>query len=235
MISIVILSLVLSANSHAGEQITNHVVKHADIADGRPSYIQKGFIKSYETQYGYSVSVGDTIAVHVPGGVAANTVAVGGGATNNGLGAGVSVATTVTNQYFQYVYNGTYGATVAKAILAGLGGTSDPTIYMAPASLQGAEIQVSKIKLAGTKRKPIIWMECALVSAKDKANFSGVITISDYDAAMRLGEIYNPNFVTREIAIAKIREAKELLELGIYTDKQFEEIKAKYVLYISTE
>jgi hypothetical protein len=223
------------ANVLADETITHELVKHEDIANGRPENLKKGFVNTYEAQFGYSISVGDKISVHWPGGMASNSLSVGGGAYNESLVGGINLETSVSNQYFKYLLNGTQGATVAKAVLAGVGGITDPTMYMAPASLRGAEIEVSKIKLAGTKKRPIIWMECSLVNAKDKANFSGVITISDYDAAIRMGEIYNPNFVTREIAIAKIREAKELLDLEIYTAEQFEEIKTKFAPYITSE
>jgi hypothetical protein len=231
----VLLLMFLLTSAHADDTIIYDVVSHAEIADGRPSGMQKGFIRSYETHYGYSVSLGDLISVHVPGGIASNTVVVGAGGAGSIMGGGVAAATTVTSQYFQYVYNGTYMATVAKAALAGIGGTSDPTIFMAPASLSGSEIRVTRIKLAGTKRRPVIWMECELVNAKDKANLSGVITISDYDSAIRLNEVYNSRFVTRDIAIAKIREAKSLLDLGVYTSEQFEEVRTQYMPFISPE
>jgi hypothetical protein len=235
MLALILLGCLVTPVSLAGDDIAHDIVRHADIADGRPSSMDKGFIQTYETAFGYSVSVGDKIAVNVPGGLASTTVAVGGAGTNGTLGGGVGIGTTVASQYFQYIYNGTYAATVGKAMLAGAGGTADPTLYMAPGSLAGAEMTIQRIKLAGTKKRPVIWMECELADAKDRANISGVITVADYDAAMRLGEIYNPNFITREIAIAKLREAKELLDMGVYTPEQFEEVKTKYGPYVTTE
>ena len=232
-----LLSLVnpFNESAAAGNEIVHEVVRHSDIADGRPPSLKLGFIGSYETAYGYSVSIGDIIAVHMPGGSSSTSVMVATGVTDNNVAAVGGVATTIGHQYFNYIYNGTHAATVGKAVLVGLGGVNDPTMYMAPASLSGAEMQVIRIKLAGTKKRPIIWMECELVNARDKANFSGIITVADYDAAIRLNEIYNPNHITREIAMGKLREAKELLDMGVYSQDQFNEVKEKYTPYVSTE
>ena len=235
MFATLFLACFALSETRASDDIVHNVVRHADIADGRPSSLEKGFIRSYETAFDYAVSVGDQIAVNLPGGVASTTVGLGGAGTNGTVTAGGGWGTTVSNTYFKYIYNGTYTATVGKAMLAGAGGTADPTLYMAPGSLAGAEMTIQRIKLGGTKQRPVIWMECELADAKDRANISGVITIADYDAAVRLGEIYNPNFITRDMAIAKLREAKELLEMGIYTPEQFEEVKAKYAPHVTTE
>ena len=131
------------------------------------------------------------------------------------------------------IYNGTYKATIGKTILLALAGsTYDPTLYMAPAKLSGADMRVQRIKLAGTKKRPVVWIECELVNSRDKANISGIITIADYDAATRLGEIYNPKHITREIAISRLREAKELFEMGIYSEAEFNKEKAKFAPFI---
>lgn len=47
-------------------------------------------------------------------------------------------------------------------------------------------------------------------------------------AAMKNGEFINPNAaMTREQAIAKLKEQKDLLDLGMITKEQFEELKVK--------
>jgi len=140
--------------------------------------------------------------------------AVGGAATGRNTAVAVSSATSVGSAYFAYIFNGTYKATVGKMLLVGLGGVNDPTVYQAPASLSGVDVQVNRIKLGGTKRRPVIWMECGLISSKDKA--------------ARAGEIYNPNFISRDIAIQRLLEAKQMLDIGVYTQAQFDAEKAKY-------
>ena len=213
-------------------------VRYSDIADGRPDSLEEAYIGAYETQYGYSVKIGDIVAVDRPTGSSVSGSGSTIGAGSNGLGVAVSRVTAVQSNWFTTVYNGTYAASVGKMVglgfVSGLAGqTLDPALFMAPASLSGAEIRVLRMKLGGTKKRPVVWMECELVSLKDKANSSGIITIADYDDSIRAGEIYNPNFITREIAIGKLMEAKGLLDMGVYTAEQFDEVKAKYARFVT--
>ena len=60
-----------------------------------------------------------------------------------------------------------------------------------------------------------------------------MVTIADYDTAARSGEIYSAKHITREIAIAKLKEAKELLDMGLYTQAQFDATKEKYRPYVT--
>jgi hypothetical protein len=208
----------------AGDEIVHSVVKHADIAAGRPKEMEEGFVGSYVTPFGYTIAVGDPLVLGSPTGSAVRAVSTG-----------QSTAIGVQSGYYRFVYNGTYAATVSKAALGALAGSADPALLLAPASLQGAELKVARIKLAGTRKSPILWMECELANRKDKANMSGIVTIADFDLAARNGEVANPNQITRELAIQKIKEAKELLDAGVYTQEQFDATKAKYMPYIQVE
>lgn len=205
------------------------IVSHSQIADGRDG-VEKGFLSGYETAYGYTVSVGDTIAVNVPTGSANQLAALSGSGYGSYAGVTGTTGTSVGQSYFKYIFNGTYAATVTKMLLSGA--SIDPLLYQAPGTLAGSEMKIIRIKLDGTKKRPVVWMECELVNSREKANFSGVITISDYDLAMRAGEIYNPAHITRDIAIQRIKEAKELLDLGLITQEQFDAEKAKYASHI---
>lgn len=67
---------------------------------------------------------------------------------------------------------------------------------------------------------------------RQKTNASGILTIGDYELGIQSGEIIDERNITREIAIQKLKEAKELLDLGIYTPSQYEAEKKKYTPYI---
>lgn len=59
--------------------------------------------------------------------------------------------------------------------------------------------------------------------------------MGDIDDAIRLGEVLSPEHITRELAIAKLKEAKELLDLGVYTQAQYDEERKKYLPYVTPQ
>jgi len=80
---------------------------------------------------------------------------------------------------------------------------------------------VDKLKTYGTKKS----------GYKLYAHFKGyglIPVLIDYDTALEVGEIKNPNKkLTKEEAIAKLKEAKELLELGIITQEDYDKLKSE--------
>jgi hypothetical protein len=217
---VLVLSFLCLSTAWAGD-LTHPLVRHSDIVDGRPDSLPEGFVQAYETGAGFTLEVGDTLTLGQPQGASATAM---GNAT---------VATAVGRSWYASVYNGTQAATMGKAVLSGLSGAPDPALYMAPASLAGAEVRVVRMKLAGTKRKPTVWAECELVEAKSRANSSGIVTVSDIDLALRTQEVSSGELVTRELAIQRLKEAKDLLDIGVYTQEQFEAEKAKYLPYVA--
>ena len=215
------LLLTLLMSTAWAQTFDHDVVRHSDIADVRPASMKPGFVGSYEAAAGYTVAVGDIVAVNVPTGASSSATAVG----NKRI-------TAVKREFFQHVYNGTHAGTVGKMVMAGLAGEVDPALYMAPATLSGAEMRVTRMKLAGPRKRSVVWMECELVNSRDKKNVTGILTIADYETAIRSGEVYNPNHITREIAIERLKEAKDLLDMGVYTQDQFEAEKEKYAKFL---
>jgi len=58
-------------------------------------------------------------------------------------------------------------------------------------------------------------------------------SVFDLSRAIGLGEIINPNApLNREQAIAKLKEAKDLLELGMMTEEEFDTLRAELSLII---
>jgi hypothetical protein len=209
------------------------VLQYSAIADGRPPSIEEGFYDSYVTAAGFTLDVGDTLTLAVPLGSSQQVYGVAGGVGAGAVGGGGMHGSAVSSGWYTTIYNGKQAATMAKAVLAGLSGAPDPAMYMAPQSLAGAEVRVTALKLAGTKRRPYVWAECEFVNTADRENISGFITIGNVDDAVRLGEIVSPENITRDYAIQKLREAKELLDMGGYTEEQFEAEKAKYAPYVT--
>ena len=72
LVSLIIAGLAIAAPAFAQDAAENPstlpTVSYAQIADGRSDDLPKGFIQTYETEFGYSVSVGDIVAVNIPTG-----------------------------------------------------------------------------------------------------------------------------------------------------------------------
>jgi hypothetical protein len=87
--------------------------------------------------------------------------------------------------------------------------------------LSGKTVFIDKLKAWGNRRQ----------GYKIYAHFSGygmLPVLIDYDSAVETGEVLNPNFISREQAISKLREAKELFDLEIISQEDYEKQKQKY-------
>lgn len=206
----------------------NTVLHHADLAHGRPEGVEKGFYQVYVTEFGFEVAVGDRLTLALPLGSSVHTTTASTGA--------LSVeSTALEHAYYTTVANGRRGATAVKAALSALGGAEDPADYMAPHSLAGAEVVVSRIKLAGTRMRPWVWAECTFVNESDRANTSGIITVGGLDEALGKGEVADDQFVPRHVAVARLAEAHELLQIGVYTAAQYEAERLRYLPFIAAD
>lgn len=88
-------------------------------------------------------------------------------------------------------------------------------------TLSDKKVIVDKLKTYGTKNS----------GYKMYAHFKGyglLPVLIDYDTALELGEIQNPNLkLTKEQAIAKLKESKELLDLGVITQAEYDKLKTE--------
>lgn len=86
-------------------------------------------------------------------------------------------------------------------------------------SLAGKRVVISQIKSYGTKKAGYkLWV---------LFKGYGLLPVAiDYDNALDVGEIVNPKAkITRTQAIAKLREAKDLLDLQMMTETEYEAFK----------
>ena len=88
-------------------------------------------------------------------------------------------------------------------------------------TLAGKTIIIDKLKAYGTKKN----------GYKMYAHFKGyglLPVLIDYEIALELGEIINPDgSLTRGQAISKLKEAKELLDLGVISLKEYADLKTE--------
>jgi hypothetical protein len=153
---------------------------------------------------GSVLKVGDIVTLGRPSGL--NTSSQ----SNSGLLGG---NVTTTNS-FQYILLGRIGLSAMTGMQ-----------YL-PQSLQGSKVVVKEIKashtsIVGSRNSPLTYWLILDYG-------SGVATILNVQAALTNGEFINPNAsMTRDQAIAKLKEQKDLLELGMISKEQFEKIKSE--------
>lgn len=163
---------------------------------------------SYRAKDGTLIKIGDTLVVGVP--------ATGDKQYKEYIG---------TKEVFSSIGIGGMG----MSILAG------PSNY--PASGQGSIFTIEKISVSHTKlskKSPLI--VSLTVREPDLPTLVNKRTIGDLEWALLVGEIISPNApMTRTEAISKLKESKDLLDLEIITQEEYNELKAELTPIIRGE
>lgn len=98
----------------------------------------------------------------------------------------------------------------------------------AKANMQGEKVIISEMRLyhKGSKKKPLA-LTILLGEPNGRAfGLNKYMTISDYEKSVLTGEIKSLNTpLTREEAIAKLKESKDLLDLGVITKEEYSKRK----------
>jgi len=129
-----------------------------------------------------------------------------------------SAASDGSDQYVtlvQYKYSG------YKAML--YNGFTHNELLLNSAGFQGTKVIVESIITRGTKKRMGLVMD--LILAENKAGISGNFSCINPSKAFQLGELINSDHITREMAISKLKEAKELLDLGLYSQSDYDALK----------
>ena len=115
-----------------------------------------------------------------------------------------------TNKTFAYLWSGGVAAALAG---------QEPTPLTA--SQSGNNAIIKKLQVGGTKRAGFKMS----VIAKGLCAICGNVLI-DFEQALETGEIQSLG-MTREQAIAKLKEAKDLVDLGMMSKEDFEKLKTE--------
>jgi len=159
---------------------------------------------SIKLEDGSILKVGDIVTLGRPSGLN----------TSKQVNSGLFSSNVTTTNSFQYILLGRIGLSV----MAG--------IQYLPQSLQGSKVTIKEIKashtsLVGSRNSPLTYWLILDYGP-------GVATIMNLPAAITNGEFINPNAaMTRDQAIAKLKEQKDLLDLGMITKEEFEKIKSE--------
>lgn len=175
-------------------------------------------VLKYHASDGSVLSIGDTLVLGAPSGSETSTVAAGAGST---VGAGKAHSRT-KNAFATIITGRPAGFMAVMSAMAG----EEPD--RADGSFQGEMVVISEMKAMhkGTRKKPIA-IQMLFGEPNDRA--FGVykhLSTMDFEKSLIAGEIRNINApLTREEAIAKLKESKDLLDLEIITQEEYDKIK----------
>jgi hypothetical protein len=89
-------------------------------------------------------------------------------------------------------------------------------------------VKEMKVYHDGSKKKPL---KLSIILGEVNGRAFGInkyLSVSDYELAFQNGEIHPVNQkMTRDQAIAKLKESKELMDLGLMTKEEYERIKGE--------
>jgi hypothetical protein len=175
-------------------------------------------VSKYTSADGSVLELGDTLVVGIPKGSTTLTTAAGAGNTF-----GVAKAKSKTQDSF---------ATIIMGRPAGVGSVLNAMAGEAPvnagANMQGESVIISEMKVVhkGSKKKPL---ELVVLLGEPNGRAFGIykyMSVTDYEKAVLSGEIRSLNApLTREEAIAKLKESKDLLDLGLLAQPEYDKIK----------
>lgn len=168
---------------------------------------------------GTVLQVGDTLILGYPSGSTTSTTGIGAGEK-----IGVGVARSQTQNNYAMIFYGRQGgmSTILNATTPGEGAEN------VGANMQEEVVIISEMKVfhKGSAKKPLA-VNVLLGEPHGRAfGIYKYLSILDYEKAAIAGEIrslYAP--MTREAAIAKLKEAKELLDLGLMSEADYEKMK----------
>ena len=172
----------------------------------------------YTAADGSLLEIGDTLVIGVPSGSITATTAVGAGNT-----VGVAKARSRTKSSF---------TTIIMGRPAGFGSIMNAMAGEAPenagANMQGEIVVISEMKVShkGSRKKPLALM---ILLGEPNGRAFGInkyMSVVDYEKSVLGGEIRSLNApMTRDEAISKLKESKELLDLGLMEQSEYDKIK----------
>ncbi|QAA82083.1 hypothetical protein EI546_10280 [Aequorivita sp. H23M31] len=189
-------------------------------------------VKEYTTANNNIIKVGDTIVLGLPTSHETNTRTYANSYGSDSRGT-VAESRSTSTKTFQFIKMGKP---------AGLGiivtTMSDESQDMADMSLKNTNVVVKEIKTyhRGSKKKPLY---VVLVLGELNGRAFGVykyLSVMDTELAIESGEILLKNQkMTREEAIAKLKEAKELMDVELMNREEFEDLKKELTPLIKNQ
>jgi hypothetical protein len=125
---------------------------------------------------------------------------------------------------FEYIQLGKFGG--AMGALMSAGNVETP---MVPENFEGRRAKISEIRTyhKGNKKKPLyVVLELTEPNGNSFVALTKRISVNETELALKYGEIIPMNAkMSRDAAIKKLKEAKELLELDMMSQEEYDNLK----------
>ena len=179
-------------------------------------------VKEYITSNKNSVKIGDTLILGSPTSQEINTRTYSG-SYGTQLRGGVAQSRSTSKKTYEFIKMGRPAG--FGSIMTAMNGDAQ---IMADNSLKNTTVIVNEMKTyhRGSKNKPL-YVVIVLGEINGRAfGINKYLSVMDTELAIESGEILLKNRkMTRDEAIAKLKEAKELMEIEMMTKEKFEELK----------
>lgn len=175
-------------------------------------------IMEYTAADGSVFAVGDTLVIGTPSGNITTTTAAEAGSAFV-----VGKARSRTKSNFQTIIMGRPRG--ISSVMSAMDGEAPQN---AGSEMQGEIVIVSEMKVVhkGSKKKPL---SLIILLGEPNGRAFGInkyMSVTDYEKSVLTGEIRSSNApLTRDEAIAKLKESKDLLDLGIIEADEYEKLK----------
>jgi len=189
-------------------------------------------IKEYITTSKNSVKIGDTLILGSPTSQETSTRTYGG-TYGTQLRGGVAQSRSTSKKTYEFVKMGRPAG--FGSIMTAMNGDSQ---IMADNSLKNTTVVVNELKTyhRGSKNKPL-YVVMVLGEINGRAfGINKYLSVMDTELAIESGEVLLKNRkMTRDEAIAKLKEAKELMEIEMMSKEQFDELKKELAPIITNK
>ncbi|WP_166385544.1 hypothetical protein [Polaribacter sp. 11A2H] len=179
-------------------------------------------VKKYKTINDNVIRIGDTVVLGYPTNQELSSKTYTGSYGNQARG-GISKTRSTTKKTYEFIKMGRPAG--FGSIMTAMNGDAQ---VMASNSLKNTTAIVNEIKAyhRGSKKKPL-YLVMVLGEMNGKAfGINKYLSVMDTELAIESGEILLKNRkMTREEAILKLKEAKELMEIDMMSKDEFEKLK----------
>lgn len=233
--TIILFTILLSAiNIHAQEEADINLLTYENTQDINyfKSVKNGSQVKEYLTVNKNSVKVGDTLILGSPTSQEMSTRTYGG-SYGGSLRGGVAQSRSTSKKTYEFIQMGRPAG--FGSIMAAMNGDAQS---MADNSFKNTKVIVKEIKTQhrGSKNKPL-YVIMVLGEINGRAfGINKYLSVMDTELAIESGEILLKNRkMTRDEAIAKLKEAKELVEIDMMSKEDFEKLKVELTPIITNK